>query len=182
MIFYFTYYNRQIKKRELPNLVMDHKAQNQLFNSLIKELFHSENWQERAEAARQLGFLKDARATNLLCRAIKSEKDPSVLGRIIEAMGMIGDPKATLTIIEKLNEESNKTEKNKFKIINLIESLINLKDKRSLAYIAPFLNSSDENLKTVAIKAFDVIEPNWRAKVTQEKRDKTIQEIFKVKL
>ena len=161
---------------------MEHNTKNQLFNNLIKQLFHNESWQKRAEAARQLGFLKDARATNLLCRAINLEKDPSVISKIIEAMGMIGDPKATLTIIEKLKQENEKAEKDKFKIINMIESLISLKDKRALVYIGPFLTSPDDDLKTLAIRAFDVIEPNWRAKISQEKRDKTIQEIFKVNL
>jgi HEAT repeat protein len=161
---------------------MEHKRKNELFNNLIKQLFHDESWQKRAEAARQLGFLKDARVTNLLCRAINLEKDPSVISRIIEAMGMIGDPKATLMIIEKLKQEMDKTESDKFKIKNMIESLINLKDKRALVYIGPFLNSADENLKKLATRAFDVIEPNWRAKITQGNRDKSIQEIFKVNL
>ncbi len=137
-----------------------HKQQNELLNNLIRQLFHEEDWADRAEAARQLGFLKDGRATNMLCRALNSEKDPNVINRIIEAMGNIGDCKATLKIIDKLREESEKEIVNKYFIINAIESLKKLQDKRALIYIGPFLNSKDPELRNAAESAFDVIEPS----------------------
>ena len=43
-----------------------HKEQNTLLNNLIKQLFHEENWEDRAEAARQLGFLKDGHLNTAL--------------------------------------------------------------------------------------------------------------------
>ncbi|HDZ18922.1 hypothetical protein LCGC14_1539630, partial [marine sediment metagenome] len=60
---------------------------NAKFNSLIKQLFHDEEWQNRADAARELGLLEEGRAVNLLCSALKSEKDYIVINRIIEALG-----------------------------------------------------------------------------------------------
>ena len=51
--------------------------QNVKYNALIKQLFHDEKWQKRAEAARELGIMEEGRAVNLLCRALKSEKDHS---------------------------------------------------------------------------------------------------------
>ncbi len=96
---------------------------NAKFNSLIKRLFHNEEWQNRAEADRELGLLEEGRAVNLLCRALKSEKDNMVINRIIEALGRIGDGKATLRIIEILEEEQKKGEIDKYRIIYILKSL-----------------------------------------------------------
>ena len=163
---------------------MDWHKKNVHFNALIKQLFHDRDHQKRAEAARQLGFLRDGRAVNLLCRALKNEYDPMVINRIIEALGQIGDGRATLRIIEKLKEELDKPEieKNKLKIIFIIESLMKIKDKRALVFIGHFLNSTDDKLKTLAQKAFDEIEPNWRSILEKERQEKSIQDIFKVSL
>jgi len=157
---------------------MDWHEKNVEFNALIKQLFHDGDWQKRAEAARRLGILKDGRATNLLCRALRSEEDHIVTNKIIEALGRIGDGRATLRIVEKLQEEQEKYEIDKFRIIYIIESLIRIKDKRALTFIAPILESSDHELKNLAQKAFDAIEPNWK-KIIENERNKTIQEIFK---
>ena len=160
---------------------MDWHAQNAHFNALIKQLFHDENWQKRSEAARQLGFLKDGRAVNLLCRALKIEEDSMVCNRIIEALGRIGDGKATLRIIEKLKEEINKQEYDRLKIIYILESLKNIKDKRSLVHISTFLNSNDDELRKLSEEAFDAIEPNWRQIVEKERKEKSFEDIFKTK-
>ncbi len=149
------------------------------FNTLIKKLFHSEDWQERAEAARGLGLLKDGRAVNLLCKALRKEKDHIVVNRIIEALGRIGHPKATLRIIEKLKEETIKEELDIFRIAHIIESFMKLKDKRALAYIGCFLNHPDESLRELTKEAFDVIEPRWKEILKEAKQKKTIEEIFK---
>ncbi|MBN1800855.1 MAG: HEAT repeat domain-containing protein [Candidatus Lokiarchaeota archaeon] len=156
---------------------------NERFNSLINKLFHDENWQERGEAARELGFMKDGRATNLMCRALQKEKDKMVCNRIIEAMGRIGDPKATMIIASKLKEEMDAENPDKFTIIHIIESFINLKDKRALVLIGPFLSSEDEELKKLTQKAFDTIEPEWRYIVEKEfKKNRSIEEILKKSL
>mgnify|MGYP006279702099 CR=1 FL=1 len=158
------------------------QEKNKMFNSLIKELFQSDNWQERAEAARELGHLEDGRATNSLCKALRREEDHMVINRIIEALGRIGDSRATLPIIEKLKEELDKFEGDKFRIKYIIEALTRLKDKRALAYIGPFLRSSDEDLKKLAKEAFDVIEPQWEKILEREKtKDKTVENIFREK-
>ncbi|MFX1275707.1 MAG: HEAT repeat domain-containing protein [Promethearchaeota archaeon] len=157
--------------------------QNKEFNSLISQLFQAENWQERAEAARKLGILKDGRAVNLMCKALKKEKDKSVCNKIVEAMGKIGNPKATIIICEYLKKELEKPEVDKFSIIYIIESLTRLKDKRALVYIGTFLNSDDDEIRTLAEKGFDAIEPNWREILEREiKKNKEIEEIFKIKL
>lgn len=159
---------------------MNWHEKNAEFNTLIKQLFHDNDWQKRAEAARQLGLLKDGRATNLMCRALRSEKDHIVLNKIIEALGRIGDGRATLRIIEKLIEEQEKDEIDKFRIIFIVESLIKIKDKRALSYLGPLLNSSDEDIRNLALKAFDIIEPNWK-EIVERERNKSIQDIFKTK-
>lgn len=154
---------------------------NEKYNQLIKQLFHDKDWHKRADAARELGFMKDARCVNLLCRALRSEEEFMVQNRIIEALGRIGDSRATMRIIEVLEAEADKHLSDKFRIIFIIEALSNLKDKRALVYIAPFLNSADEELKTLAEKAFDRIEPDWRLIMEREMKRKSVEEIFKIK-
>ncbi|MFX1323101.1 MAG: HEAT repeat domain-containing protein, partial [Promethearchaeota archaeon] len=78
---------------------MDQKTQNEALNKYIKQLFEGSSWKERAIAAQSIGNLREARATNLLARALQSENDPVVINRIIEAMGEIRDAKATMLII-----------------------------------------------------------------------------------
>ena len=155
--------------------------QNIKYNSLVKQLFHDEDWQKRADAARELGMMKEGRSVNLLCRALRSEEDHLVINRIIEALGRIGDGRATLRIIEKLKEEINKSEIDKYRIIYIVEALKDIKDKRALEYIGPLLSSSDEEIKSLAQNAFDTIEPKWREIIKSERKEKSIQDIFKTK-
>jgi len=105
---------------------MDWNARNVNFNNLIKQLFHEKETEKRAEAARQLGFLKDGRAVNLLCRALNIEDEPMVVNRIIEALGQIADGRATLRIIEKLKEEIEKPEIEMDKLKRLTTNCENL--------------------------------------------------------
>ena len=160
---------------------MNWHEKNAEFNALIKQLFHEDQWQKRAEAARQLGLLRDGRATNLLCRALRLEKDHTVVNKIIEALGRIKDGRATLRIIEHLKNEREKDNPDKYRIIYIIESLTKIKDKRSLPYLAPLLDSSDDEIKNLTLNAFDIIAPNWE-EIIERERNKSIEEIFKVKV
>jgi HEAT repeat protein len=159
---------------------MTQNSKDKDMNALIKELFHAEKWQERADAARNLGFLKDGRSVNLICTALRKEEDHMVINRIIEALGRIGNLKATRVIIEKLKKEIEKESPDKYRVSIILEALMKLKDKRALAYVGYFLNSEDNDLKAIAKEAFDVIEPNWREIVKKEQRkQKSIQDVFK---
>lgn len=148
---------------------MNWHEKNAEFNALIKQLFHDDDWQKRVEAARQLGLLKDGRAINLMCRALRSEKDHTVINKIIEALGRIRDGRATLRIIEQLKEEQEKYEPDKYRIIYIIESLTRIKDKRALAYLGPLLDSSDNDIKNLALNALNIIEPNWKEIIERER-------------
>jgi len=152
---------------------------NKEFNALINQLFHDEDWQKRAEAARQLGLKRDGRAVNLLCRALRKEDERIVQNRIIEALGRIGDGRATIRIIEKMEENINQGNLDKYRIIYIIESLTRIKDKRALSYIGRFLRSTDEEVRKLAENAFNIIEPNWREIVDKERKKLSIEEIFK---
>lgn len=154
--------------------------QNKEYNGILNQLFLDESWKKRAEAAQNLGLMRDARSVNLLCRALRSEKDKMVQNRIIEALGKIGDGRATLRITEILEEELKNDTIDKFRLIYIIESLMNIKDKRALMYIGQFLNSEDEDLQKLTEKAFDVIEPKWHD-IVEKERKKSIEEIFKAK-
>jgi len=159
---------------------MSWHEQNKDYNEILNQLFVNESWKKRAEAAQKLGFMRDKRAVNLLCRALRSEKDNMVQNRIIEALGKIGDGRATLRIIEILEEELKNDTIDKFRLIYIIESLMNIKDKRALMYIGQFLDSQDEDLRKLTEKAFDLIEPKWHD-IVEKERKKSIGEIFKVK-
>ena len=71
---------------------MNWHKQNVKFNSLIKQLFHDTDWQKRADAARELGIMKEGRSVNLLCRSLRSEEDRFV----------VSNPNLTLRIGTKL--------------------------------------------------------------------------------
>lgn len=157
---------------------MNWHEQNAEFNAFIKQLFHKSDWQKRAEAARQLGLLADGRSINLLCRALKSEKDYVVINKIIEALGRIGDGRATLRIIEKLNEEQEKLEIDKYRIIYILESLTRIKDKRALKHVSRFLDYPDDEIQKLAQNTFDIIQPNWKDMIKRA-RNKPIEDIFK---
>ena len=158
------------------------QAKNINFNNLIKQMLHDKDSAKRAKSARQVGFLRDGRSVNLLCRALKTERNPIVVNRIIEALGRIGDGRATLGILEKFEIEIKKSENHsdKLRIIFIIESLTRIKDKRALEFVSRFLNSSDDQLLQLAQNAFDIIQPNWREIVKRNQKERTIQEIFKV--
>ena len=160
---------------------MDWQVNSTNFNLLIRQLLHDKDPDKRAEAARQLGFLQDGRAVNLLCRSLKTEIDPIVVNRVIEALGRIADGRATLSIIGKLEDEIKKpeNEKDKLRVIFIIESLIKIKDKRALESISYFLNSSDDKLLELAENAFDIILPNWRQVIAKERKVRSIRDIFK---
>ena len=85
-------------------------------------------------------------------------------------------------IFSELQEELDKFEGDKFRVIYILEALTGLKDKRALPYISSFLNSPDEDLKNLAVKAFDAIEPKWREIVEEDRREKSLTEIFKLKI
>jgi len=158
------------------------QAKNTNFNNLIKQMLHDKDSEKRTESARQLGFLRDARSVNLLCRALKTETNPTVVNRIIEALGRIGDGKATLVILEKFEIEMKKSENDsdKLRIIFIIESLTRIKDKRALELISYYLDSSDDKLFKLAQNAFDIIQPDWREILKRNQKERTTQDIFKV--
>jgi len=141
--------------------------QNEHFNIAIKNLFHGESWEQRAAAASKLGNLKDGRATNLLIKALKSEKDTVVINRIIEAMGKISDPKATMGIIEFLNQELELPEKkqNKNRLFIIVESLMKIGDKRALKHLGILYNTCDEEIQKLTEAAFECIDPSWRENI-----------------
>ena len=143
---------------------MDQDTSNEAFNRYIKQLFNSTSWKERAIAAQNIGELKQGRATNLLGRALKNEKDQVVINRIIEAMGEISDPKATMLIIDFLKEELNKPEEDqdKNRLFVIIESLMKIGDKRALQYLGILLNSCHSDIRKLTEEAFLCIDPEWK--------------------
>jgi HEAT repeat protein len=146
---------------------MDQKIQNEAFNSYVKKLFNSSSWKDRANAVQNLGKLKEHRATNMLARALKSEEDAVVINRIIEAMGEIRDPKATMLIINFLKEELEKPEENqdKMRLFVIIESLMKIGDKRALEHLGILLDSCHSDIRKLTEEAFECIDPNWKLNI-----------------
>ena len=146
---------------------MDHKAQNEAYNKHVKILFSSSNWKDRAIAAQAIGQMKEGRATNILSRALKSEKDIVVINRIIDAMGEIRDPKATILIIDFLKDELEKPEEeqNKTRLFIIIESLMKIGDKRALEHLGILLDSCHNDIRKLTEEAFECIDPNWKMNV-----------------
>ena len=137
------------------------------YNLAIKNLFHG-GIMERASAARQIGHLKDGRATNLLVRALNSEKDQIVINRIIEAMGEVNDAKATMVIVELLKRELEKHESDQDKslLFLIVESLMKIGDKRALEHLGLLSRSCESDLKKLTEEAIECIDPNWKENLT----------------
>ncbi|MFX1328490.1 MAG: HEAT repeat domain-containing protein [Promethearchaeota archaeon] len=146
---------------------MDQKTQNEAFNKHIKTLFNSTEWKERAFAAQNLGQLGEARATNMLTRALKSEKDAVVINQIIKAMGEIGDSKATMIIIDYLKKELEKgeTEQDKTRLFIIVESLMKIGDKRALEHLGILLDSCHSDIRKLTEEAFECIDPKWKINI-----------------
>ena len=146
---------------------MDQKTQNEVFNRYIKQLFESSSWKERAIAAQNIGNLREGRATNLLARALKSENDPVVINQIIEAMGEIRDPKATMLIINFLKKELKEPEESqdKTRLFIIIESLMKIGDKRALEHLGILLESCHSDIRKLTEKAFECIDPLWKENI-----------------
>ncbi|MHA2179930.1 MAG: HEAT repeat domain-containing protein [Promethearchaeota archaeon] len=146
---------------------MDQKPQSQKFNDYVRSLFDEQNWKDRALAAQNLGKLKEGRATNILARALKSESDAVVINRIIEALGEIRDPKATLLIIEFLLKELKKPEndQDKTRLFIIIESLMKIGDKTALEHLGILLNSCYSDIRKLTEEAFGCIDPDWKHNV-----------------
>jgi HEAT repeat protein len=119
---------------------------------------------ERVSAAITLGHLKEGRATNLLIKALKSEKDPVVINRIIETMGEIKDAKATIGIIDflKLELQKPENEQDKSRLFIIIESLMKIGDKRALKHLGILLDSCHSDIRKLTEEAFECIDPNWK--------------------
>ena len=149
---------------------MDYKSQNKEFDDSIKKLFHGTTTMERAAAANHLGYLKDKRATNLFLKALKSEKEPVVINRIIEAMGEIRDSRATMLIIGLLKKEIKLSDdqQDKQRIFLIIESLMKIGDKRALEHIGFLLDSCDNEIRNLATEALECIDANWRENIIKD--------------
>jgi len=142
-------------------------SQDNEYNLAIKNLFHGKIM-ERASAARQIGHFKDGRATNILVRALNSEKDSVVINRIIEAMGEINDAKATMVIVELLKRELEKHESKQDKslLFLIVESLMKIGDKRALEHLGLLLESCEGDIKKLTEEALECIDPNWKENLT----------------
>jgi HEAT repeat protein len=146
---------------------MDYKTQNKEFDDSIKKLFHGKTTMDRAAAANHLGYLKDKRATNLFLKALKSEKEPVVINRIIEAMGEIKDVRTTMMIIDILKKELElpQDSQDKQRIFLIIESLMKIGDKRALKHLGILLDSCDSEIVKLTEQAFECIDPNWKENI-----------------
>jgi len=141
---------------------MEQKTEEEQYNLLIKQLFGSEKWEERAEAARKIGHLEQGRATNILIRALQKENDEVVINRIIEALGRIKNAKATMPIIEFLKKELQKQGPNKKHLFTIVESLMKISDKRALSHLGLLYESCEADIKEVTEEALRCIDPNWK--------------------
>jgi len=143
---------------------MDYKTQNVELNKAVYNLFNGKTTMERAKAANHLGYLKDGRAINSLAKALNSEKDQVVINRIIEAMGEIKNPKATMLIVKILKEELKLPEENqdKQRLFLIIESLMKIGDKRALEHLGILLNSCHEDIRNLTAETFECIDPKWK--------------------
>lgn len=144
---------------------MEQKASKETFSEYTKLLFKGKKWEERANAALKLGHFKDNANVDSLIKALKIEKDPAVIDRIIEALGNLKQNKATLPIIDFLKRELSKENQDKTRLFLIIESLMKIGDKRALTHLGILLNSCEEDIRTRTEEAFNCIDPTWKENV-----------------
>jgi len=148
----------------------DETQKNRKFiDKLVHDLYHGETWEERAEAARQIGLKSDGRSTNMLVKRLNKEEDPVVRNRIIEAMGKIKDAKATMPIINVLKEELEVEIPDKKLLFVIIESLMKIGDKRVLSQLGIVYQSCDADIKELTEQAFECIDPSWKDNIQKNK-------------
>jgi FOG: HEAT repeat len=70
----------------------------------LLQMLESKNAVERSNAARTFGLMSDKRALEPLIKLLVSDTDCGPRGNIAEALGKIGDEKATDALIESLND------------------------------------------------------------------------------
>ena len=150
---------------------MDSNSRDEEYNLALKNLFNGEIM-ARASAARQIGHLKDGRATNLLIKALKSEEDSIVISRIIEAMGEIKNTKSTMAIVEVLKKELDKqdSEQDKSFLFLIVESLMSIGDKRALKHLGLLNDSCEGDLKNLTEEALGCIDPKWKENLTENSK------------
>jgi len=149
---------------------MNSNSRDNEYNLAIKNLFHG-NVMERASAASQIGHFKDGRSTNILVRALNSEKDQIVINRIVEAMGEVNDAKATMVIVKLLKRELEKheSEQDKSLLFLIVESLMKIGDKRALEHLGSLSRSCESDLKKLTEEAIECIDPNWKENLKENR-------------
>lgn len=143
---------------------MDDESQKnrKLIDKLVHDLYHGETWEERAEAARQIGLKSDGRSTNMLVKRLQKEEDAVVRNRIIEALGKFKDAKATMPIIDILKQELEKDIPDKKLLFVIIESLMKIGDKRALTQLGIVYETCDADIQQLTEQAFECIDPDFK--------------------
>ena len=119
---------------------------------LIKELRDSHK-NVRAQAARDLGKIKDGRAVQPLIIALK-DKDSYVRGQIVTALGEIKDARAVDSLITILKDEDYLYVRQE-----TVKALGKIKDGRAVQTLINALNDEYPDVREEAVKALIEIGP-----------------------
>jgi len=114
--------------------------------SLIQKLQNSHR-NARAQAARELGKIKDGRAVQPLINALK-DKDSYVRGQVVEALGEIKDARAVDSLITTLKDEDYLYVRQE-----TVKALGKMKDGRAVQTLINALNDEYPDVREEAVKA-----------------------------
>ena len=114
--------------------------------SLIQKLQKS-NRNGRAQAARELGKIKDGRVVQPLINAM-NDKDPYVRGQVIEALGEVKDARAVDPLIKTLKNEDYLYVREE-----TVMALGKIKDGRAVQTLINSLNDEYPDVREEAVKA-----------------------------
>ncbi|MHA1804320.1 MAG: HEAT repeat domain-containing protein [Promethearchaeota archaeon] len=135
------------------------------YDILVGQLLKGKTWEQRALAATYLSNFKDDKTANHLINALKTENDPGVRQRIIEALGKIRSPMATRPLLELLKEELKNDKLNKTSLFIIIESLFKIGDKKALIELGLLQASCKAEIKQFTEDAIHCIDPNWKKQI-----------------
>jgi len=145
--------------RERATEVLVHVSGNRITEHVI-ELLEESSPIVRRYAVEVLIRLKDHRSVAPLARAAKEDPDWWVQERAIEALGDLGDPRATPVVVNLLqNKELNWV---------CVEALGKLGDPRAVPYLGHVLRRGDDEFRLAVLDALDAIDHEDVVEVIRE--------------
>ncbi len=129
----------------------------------LMQLLHHANRDVRSDAAKALGVMKESRAVPLLLSLLPSSiegssyEDNKVNMEVVEAIGEIGDKRATQPLLQKVDVQKLQGHSAESFDIGLIEAIGKIGDSQAVEPLLPLLESKDSYVRQETLVALSRI-------------------------